>query len=396
VLYQYDAAGHIATKAVGNGLLTTYRYDPAEQILNLTNALANGTVISWFNYTYDSRGRRTTMSTLDGNWTYTYDDIGQLTHAVFASTSTIPNQGLTYVYDAAGNRTQTIENGVATAYTVNNLNQYFSVGQTNYTFDADGNLIREVSPAGTLTYTYSDENRLIAMTSPLGTWSYGYDGLGNRVAKTENGTTTRYVIDPRGLGNLVGEYNQGGNLIAHYDYGRGLLARVDVLGNFAPYTFDALGSVQELIDPAGSIQNTYSYSPFGGLLRTAEVIPNNFRFVGRYGVTEDSSTLTYMRARSYSKVLGRFLAADPIGLDGGGPNLYQYAGNNVLSRVDPEGTTDTCDQCKGWSTADIGRACKKQCEDNATNDAVQNPHPKPKPPTPTPTPSSSPADPCNN
>src|ERR1017187_5680740 len=118
----------------------------------------------------------------------TYDDIGQLIHAVYAAvTTTIPNQDLAYIYDAVGNRTLTIESGVTNSYTVNNLNQYFSVGQTNYTFDADGNLIREVSPQGTTTYTYNDENRLVSMTSPQGTWSYAYDGLGNRTVTTANG-----------------------------------------------------------------------------------------------------------------------------------------------------------------------------------------------------------------
>ena len=85
VLYQYDAAGRIATKTLGNGMSTTYQYDPAGQLLALTNALADGTLVSFFNYTYDSRGRRTSMASLDGRWTYQYDDIGQLTHAVLAS-----------------------------------------------------------------------------------------------------------------------------------------------------------------------------------------------------------------------------------------------------------------------------------------------------------------------
>ena len=49
---------------------------------------------------------------------------------------------------------RTVENGVATAYTTNNLNQYTRVGDTTYAFDADGNLVSETSPSGTcLLYT---------------------------------------------------------------------------------------------------------------------------------------------------------------------------------------------------------------------------------------------------
>ncbi len=154
VLYTYDAAGRLARKEVGNGMYTTYEYDPAGQVLHLVNTLANGTVISRFDYTYDSRGRRTSMDTLDGKWNYGYDDLGQLTRAVFASrTGDIPNQDLTYVYDALGNRIRTIENGVTTEYTTNNMNQYTrtmtSDGRTTaYTFDADGNLVSEVASGG--------------------------------------------------------------------------------------------------------------------------------------------------------------------------------------------------------------------------------------------------------
>ena len=79
--------------------------------------------------------RVATETTLDGQWTYSYDAIGELTHAVFASNnpSAIPNQDLQYSYDAAGNRTQTIINGVTTDYVTNNLNQYTSIG--NETLD---------------------------------------------------------------------------------------------------------------------------------------------------------------------------------------------------------------------------------------------------------------------
>jgi YD repeat-containing protein len=130
VLYEYDAAGRIALKTLGNGVYTTYDYDAAGQLLHLVNHKADATVLSRFDYSYDSRGRRISMGTLDGAWTYSYDDIGQLTHAVFASTNpAIPDQDLLYVYDAMGNRIRTVENGVTTAYTTNNLNQYTQVGR---------------------------------------------------------------------------------------------------------------------------------------------------------------------------------------------------------------------------------------------------------------------------
>jgi YD repeat-containing protein len=86
VLYDYDAAGRLALKTLGNGVYTTYTYDRTGQLLTLTNARPDHSVLSFFNYTYDNRGRRTAMAAHYGAWTYEYDDLGQLTHAVLAST----------------------------------------------------------------------------------------------------------------------------------------------------------------------------------------------------------------------------------------------------------------------------------------------------------------------
>jgi len=87
----------------------TYAYNADGQLLHLVNYLPDdtpdGSILSRFDYTYDSRGSRTSMTTLDGRWTYAHDDIGQLTHAIFTSTNSalVPNQDLAYAYDAAGN-----------------------------------------------------------------------------------------------------------------------------------------------------------------------------------------------------------------------------------------------------------------------------------------------------
>jgi RHS repeat-associated protein len=337
VRYEYDAAGRLLRKTLGNGMVATYGYDAAGQLLTLTNRLADGTPISWFNYTYDTRGRRIAMATHYGTWAYDYDDLGQLTHAVLTSTDPdIPSQDLAYVYDALGNRIRTIENGVTTEYTANNLNQYVSVGDTDYVFDLDGNLIQETSPSGTTTYTYNDENRLIAVSKGADTWEYAYDALGNRVATTENGVTKRFVIDPIGLGNVGGEYDGAGNLLAHCDHGLGLLSRTDAGGNPAYYTFDAIGNAQQLVGAAGVVTNAYAYTPFGALLRNTETLPNPFQFVGELGVMRDRSYLSFMRARYFNAQVGRFLNGDPLG-SLGGINPYSYIGNSALNAIDPSG-----------------------------------------------------------
>ena len=82
--------------------------DAAGQLLHLVNHKPDATVLSRFDYSYDSRGRATSMTTSYGTWTYEYDDMGQLTHAVLASTDpSVPSQELTYVYDPLGNLART-------------------------------------------------------------------------------------------------------------------------------------------------------------------------------------------------------------------------------------------------------------------------------------------------
>lgn len=337
VHYYYDNAGRLQRKVLGNGMYATYEYDAAGQLLHLVNYLPDNSVISRFDYTYDNRSRRTSMATYYGTWTYQYDDIGQLTRAVLDSNEPeIPDQNLIYVYDALGNRIRTIENGVTTGYTMNNLNQYMQVGDTTYVFDLDGNLIEERSPYGTPAYTYNDENRLVAVSKGGDTWHYTYDAFGNRVATTENGITTHYVIDPIGLGNVVGEYDGSGNLAAHYDHGLGLLSRTDVAGNPVYYAFDAIGNVHQLLTSAGAIANSYAYMPFGTLLRQTQTIANPFQFVGQFGVMKERNGLNFMRARYLSPVTGRFTSWDPVDVVGQG-SFYEYAANNPLHYIDPRG-----------------------------------------------------------
>ncbi|MCM8594071.1 cohesin domain-containing protein [Accumulibacter sp.] len=294
-------------------------------------------MLSRFDYSYDSRGRRIGMGTLDGAWTYTYDDIGQLTHGVFASTNpAIPDQDLLYVYDAMGNRIRTVENGVTTAYTTNNLNQYTQVGNTTYAFDADGNLISETSPSGTVLYSYDDENRLIAVQQGADAWAYSYDAFSQRVATSHNGVVTRYTIDPVGLGNVVGEYDAVGSLIAGYDYGFGLLSQ-NTSGTTAWYTFDAIGSSDALTGSIGNVLGTYSYTPFGSIAYQSGAIQNPFRFVAEFGVRSEAGGSIYMRARYYQTETGRFTQADPIGILSGSVNSYSYAENGPTDAIDPLG-----------------------------------------------------------
>ena len=332
IRYEYDATGKLTKESKGNGTYTTYEYDPAGQIVSLKNYSPDDAIQSIFDYTYDENGNRTSMTTLDGVTTYEYDAIGQLTGVTY------PNgRHITYEYDPAGNRITVTDNGVATAYTTNNMNQYNQVGSTTYTYDDDGNMISKTDAGGTTTYEYDVENRLVRVVTPSdGTWKYTYDALGNRVAITHDDVKTRYIHDPIGLVDVAAEYNDTGVLAARYIHGFGLVSRLDSSNNPAYYAFDAIGHTRQLTDAMGVVVSSYNYSPFGIPLQTDETIPNPFKYVGRYGVMEEGNGLRFMRARYYEPNTGRFLQIDPIGYDGGS-NLYAYVKNNPSNYIDPEG-----------------------------------------------------------
>ncbi len=350
--YEYDAAGRLVGKTLGNGVHTTYDYNAVGQIINLVNRRPDETVLSRFEYTYDDAGRRVAMETHYGLWTYQYDVAGQLARAVLVSTDTdVPDQDLTYVYDDVGNRIRTIINGETTEYTTNNMNQYVQIGDRTYVFDADGNLIQETGPDGTTTYSYNRENRLVAVHRGDDAWYYTYDALGNRIGVEENGAVTRYVVDPLGLGNVVGQYDATGDIVARYAHGTGLLGRFAADGDPAYYTLDAIGNTSELTGPAADAINSYVYNPFGEVAWSHATAANPFEYLGAYGIMAEDNGLHFIRARYYDSSTGRFHSPDPIGLHAD-INAYRYGLNNPLSFVDVNGLWAI--ELSGWFAKKLG------------------------------------------
>jgi RHS repeat-associated protein len=338
--YLYDAAGLLQRVNKANGSYVTCVYDAKGQPLHLVNYAANATVNSRFDYTYDSRARRSTLTTLDGVWTYTYDSVGQLVHAsLLSSNLAIPNQDLRFAYDAAGNRTTAVINGSATNYSANSLGEYAAVGQATFAYDADGNLISD----GVHSYTYDIRNRLVRVTGSEGTTQYEYDALDHRTATVFNGQRTEFLVDPAGLANAVAEYDGAGNLLAHNAFALGLVSRA-AGGGLAYYDFDALGNAAGLSDGAGNYLGGYAYAPFGETLHSPGALANPFAFGAQDGLTTDPDSLLFMRARAYAPGLGRFASVDPLWLRGGGVQQYTFAQNNPVLFKDPSGMA--CWKCE--------------------------------------------------
>ena len=217
------------------------------------------------------------VATLDGTWSYTYDLAGQLTGAVFASTNPdIESQDLTYVYDAAGNRTQTIVNGLTENYTTNNLNQYQSAGTTTYNYDLDGNLVGiDGESEFSASFTYDENGNVISQTNALNQTTsftylpnsdklsgfkdardndvlYSYDNRGNLTSIIyEDGTTDKYVYNADGL--LTKSINRRSQEIT-YEYNNNYQVTKETHsdGKIIEYGYDATNTLVTHISDSSS------------------------------------------------------------------------------------------------------------------------------------------------
>ncbi len=114
--------------------------------------------------------------------------------------------------------------------------------------------------------------------------------------------------------------------------------------SFAEVTYihtDYLGSVAAKTNSSGQIVARFHYAPFGAP-DSGEDINNSNGYTGH--VFDDELSLSYMQARYYDPVIGRFYSNDPMDAQAHlakgnihGFNRYTYANNNPYKYVDPDG-----------------------------------------------------------
>lgn len=320
-----------------NGASSSYTYDNANRVVNLTNE-QNGEMVSSHSYNYDNGGRRTQLIEENGagleTTTYTYDAADRLTGVNY------PANTVSYVLDAAGNRTSETRDGVTRDYTYNNRYQLTSVFgpdvDVTYTYDATGNMITRTENAETTTFSYDARNRLVGLDGPsVPTTSYEYDANGMRIARNVGGDRFEYIYDGT---EMIAETNTLGTTIASYHYGAGRRLAEKRGADRSYYLQDVLGSPVALTAADGSIQARYTYDAWGNVTRTEGTSQQPFGFTG-YEKDEESG-LYYAKNRYYDSTTGRFLREDPYEGDTNQPitlHPYVYGSANPTLVVDPTG-----------------------------------------------------------
>ncbi len=309
------------------GLKTSYEYDTINRVTEVTTT-KNGASVNTFAYEYDNNGN-TTKEIRNGKATsYSYDNLDRLISVTYSDGTSV-----TYEYDALNNRTkETYSNGDVKTYLYDEKYQLKEIrlnGQVTdtFTYNAAGAVVTHNEK----TFTYDEWDRMLGYSDGTNTYTYKYDANGIRTQKNDK----QYVIEINN--NVVAETDSTGAVIDEILWGHQPLAR-KINGSWYYYIYNAHGDVVGLVNSAGTVVNTYEYTPWGEMRSESETVDNPIKYAGEY--YDEELEMIYLRARYYNPKIGRFTSLDieegeivnPLDM-----NRYVYCRNNPIRYVDPTG-----------------------------------------------------------
>ena len=310
---QFNQDGLVSniTVAAGTPLAATtnYEYDPADELIAVTNAEEQTTELS-----YGPNGDKIGETDAEGNeTTWTYNGAHQVTGETWPS-----GEETTINRDAHGNP-ETVSRPAPEGKTQTESFEYGSHGELEsmtdpmgstrtYGYDGHGDLESETDPEGDeRTWAYDEDSRVISTISPRGNVE------GAEAAEF----TTSIELDPRGLPVKTTD-PLGGTTEYAYDGDRNLESLIDQNGNETKFTYDADGERTKVERPSGAVKET-RYDDAGQVTRQTN---------GNEGET------TYVRNLLEQPVE----IIDPLERET--VQTFDAAGN-LETETDPEGRTTT-------------------------------------------------------
>jgi RHS repeat-associated protein len=344
--YAYNALSQVTNKkrysdTTGTNLVaeTTHTYDGSDRLTDITHSKGVN-VLANYTQAYDAKSRITGVTGTDGSSDFTYDSTDQLTGVDYSFQT-----DESYTYDDNGNRTNA-------GYVTGVNNRLLEDNKFRYEYDLVGNRTKRTDKTTNevTNYSWDVRDRLtgLVVKNALGeevrSAGYAYDVYNQRIAKTvdmdgagvQAPTTERYVYG--GDQNIDLIFDENGDVSHRYLFGAGVdQIEADESGGSVLWALtDHLGSVRDVVDNSGVVQNHIVYDAFGGVTSQS-----NSSVVFRYGYTarelDAESGLQYNRTRYLDSFNGRFISEDPINFAGGDANLYRYVGNSPVTRIDPSG-----------------------------------------------------------
>ena len=296
------------------------------------NYIATGNVLSKYPNTYELR-------------LITYDKNGNINYlrrsGLGANGDKVIMDRLYYSYQSQSNKLLSVRQG-------NDATQGgFIDGNTSgndYQYDANGNITIDKNKKIT-NIKYNHLNLPIQVTINDKNIDYKYDATGMKLSKTVEGVTTQYT---RG-------YIYENNTLQFFNHPEGYV-KPDNTGKF-DYVYqykDHLGNVRlsytdnnkdGVIDAATEIIEESNYYPFGlkhkGYNNITSSLGNSvaqkFGFGGKEHQDELGLGWIDITARNYDAALGRWMNIDPLAEDMRRHSPYNYAFNNPIRFIDPDG-----------------------------------------------------------
>jgi RHS repeat-associated protein len=306
----YFPSGNIDTFFYGNSVKHDVDLN-SRRLPETIQEQINDSPVLHYGYQYDDEGNITQLiDYVDNNYTInslSYDGLNRLT-------GTNGNSGIgssTIHYDGLGNITGYNNKKYSLDYHYDTPNNRLDsiTGSKNYNFQYSDNR-GNVTHNGTRAFTYNRANQL----TESGDNKYVYDGLNKRI-KTQDSHGTSYEFYNRAEQIMYREVNGGGINYIYLD--KKLIAK----------------QVDSSHDNSGT--GYRHYQPYG---ETLEAQPDGIGYAGHK--FDSDLSLSYMQARYYDPVVGRFYSNDPVKFNSANPtsfNRYAYANNNPYKYTDPNG-----------------------------------------------------------
>lgn len=335
-----------------------------DQMTSFAALGATGQTLLQGTYSYYANGQLKTEQLTDGSThNYGYDLKGQLTSEYTTGSAPYVTG---FVYDSNGNRTRLTISGNS-PYATGNVPS--TVAQTNTLQSGKNRYASLQTPGGTETALYSDTGELHPaalgsaaqydsqgrrLLEPTAGRSMEYNHKNERTAVTGANDARQFMYDE--ASHLIGEYRLDGTVIVEYVWlGDRPVAAIQGNGTVLYLLTDRLNTPRRGYEAVNLYQWWKWDADAFGVNRpsVSAGVEMNLRFAGQvydrvsglYYMSEDQQgtalperkTKGYARSESYYYPrLGRYLEADPIGLEGGN-NPYAYAGNDPVNSVDPSG-----------------------------------------------------------
>ena len=307
-------------------------------------------VLRWYKYGYDALNRITSGTASSSNYNLSsvaYDKNGNITsldrngHTNAQATTFGIMDDLTYTYETSSNKLKKVDDAANLTYGFKDG----STAATEYTYDANGNMLTDLNKGISSNISYNHLNLPTLVNLSSGNIQYIYDATGVKQKKiVSTGITTEYA------GNFI--YEDGTFKMFSHPEGY-----VEKPGKYFSYVYqykDHLGNIRltyadsdkdGIIDPDKEIIEENNYYPFGlkhkgyndVVSANVNSVASKFKFGGKEFQDELDLDWYDFGARNYDASLGRWMNIDPLAEKFIAATPYNYTANNPVLYKDPNG-----------------------------------------------------------